>query len=168
MCLLIDREHLQSCIQEMAQRILDDFSPARNHSDAPVVVISMKSGFMFAADLLQALDQPWPVVFAWPRQDDVPMVMESEPLIQGRHVIVVDTLMDTGGSQERLHSWLMQHQAASVRFAILLHKTVSPTALVPVCYLGFEVPDVRLVGYGLDEDHTGRGLAAVHTWWQHT
>ncbi|MBF0147992.1 MAG: hypothetical protein HQL84_17435 [Magnetococcales bacterium] len=163
---LIDQEHLQSCITEIARMILIDFANGHHSGHSPVIVVAMKSGFMFAADLLKALNQPWPVVFAWPRQDGIPMVIEGETLIRGRDVIVVDALMDSGGSQKRLHAWLMQHHAASVRFAILLHKTVDPSVLVPVFYLGFEVPDVRLVGYGLDEEQEYRGMAAVHTWWQ--
>ncbi|MBF0110246.1 MAG: hypothetical protein HQL76_13840 [Magnetococcales bacterium] len=165
---LIDREHLRSCIEDMARRILADFSSATAMAEPPVIVVAMKSGFMFAADLLKALDQPWPVVFAWPRQDGIPMVLEGAALIRGRQVIVVDVLMDAGGSQKKLQSWLMGHHAASVRFAILLHKTVDPSAMVPISYLGFEVPDVRLAGYGLDEDQSFRGLASVHTWWQQT
>lgn len=164
---LIDQEHLHSGIRDIAGLILRDFSNPHHFESPPVVVVTLRSGFMFATDLLKELNQPWPVLFATPRQGKVPMVAGDDRLIQGRHILVVDALMDSGGSQKRLETWLLQREAASVRFAILLHKTVDPSALVKVDYLGFEVPDVRLVGYGLDEDHAYRGLAAVYTWWQH-
>ncbi|MBF0128350.1 MAG: hypoxanthine phosphoribosyltransferase [Magnetococcales bacterium] len=162
--LLIDREHLQSRIQELAIQIEEDLS-----SEAlPLLVVVLKGGFLFGADLMRALSRPVPVIFAHARAETETFVFTREDLdlVAGRDVIVVDALMDTGGSMKRLLELLKAQDPASMRVAVLLHKTVSLPTMVPVDYLGFEVPDVRLVGYGLDEDQLFRGLDAIFTWWE--
>lgn len=167
MSLFIDAEHVQQGVSAIARCINEDFPNSENEWPPPVVVVVLKGGFIFGADLLKALNRPWPVVFATPRgQGQTMMTIEDQALLRGRNLIVVDVLMDSGGSQNRLLEWLRSCEPASIRLAVLLHKTVADPAPVPVDYLGFEVPNVRLVGYGLDEEQQFRGLDAVFAWWK--
>ncbi|MBF0447330.1 MAG: hypothetical protein HQL67_03930 [Magnetococcales bacterium] len=165
--LLIDRTHLRQGIREMAQRIDQDFPDVGSMESEPLMVVVLKGGFIFAADLLTFMNRPVPVIFAAPRMVDgaVMMSREDESLIAGRNLIVVDILLDSGISQKRLCDSLRTHNPASIRLAVLLHKTVAETEDLAIDYLGFEVPDVRLVGYGLDENQRFRGMDGIYTWW---
>lgn len=161
MIMLIDSHHLFMRVRELAAQIEGDVEELN-----PVLVVVLKGGFLFGADLVKAFQRPIPVVFAAPRsrREDLLITPEDEELLQGKDVILVDNLLDAGRSLLRLRDRLLRFKPASIRVAVLLHKTVSNAEPVRVDYLGFEVPDVRLVGYGLDEDQRYRGLEAVYTW----
>jgi hypoxanthine phosphoribosyltransferase len=166
--LLIDDSHLRQAVLEMAQRIDADFPESKEGQDLePVMVVVLKGGFIFAADLLTFIKRPIPVIFVTPRLAEWSTMMspQDQEMIKGRDLIVVDLLLDSGASQKRLCETLQSHEPASIHLAILLHKTVEKSEELVVDYLGFEVPDVRLVGYGLDEDQRYRGLAGIYTWW---
>lgn len=164
---LIDAEHLQRGVQAMAQQINGDLPPAALEEE-PTLVVVLKGGAVFGMDLLKALNRPMPVVFLAARtlEPDSLISRTDRALLARRHLVVVDTLMDSGSSLRRFCQWLSPFQPLSIRLAVLLHKTVSHAEPLVLNYLGFEVPDVRLVGYGLDEDQCYRGLPAVYTWWQ--
>ncbi|MBF0383910.1 MAG: hypothetical protein HQL69_23080, partial [Magnetococcales bacterium] len=144
------------------------FPESNNSKDSdPIMVVVLKGGFIFAADLLTYMNRPIPVIFVTPRLENWQVLMspEDQELITGRDLIVVDILLDSGSSQKRLCESLQAYNPASIRLAILLHKTVAEAEDLTIDYLGFEVPDVRLVGYGLDENQRYRGMAGVYTWW---
>ncbi|MBF0400554.1 MAG: hypothetical protein HQL90_07270 [Magnetococcales bacterium] len=164
--LLIDSNHLKQGVKAIAQQIRADLADQPEEAE-PVMVVVLKGGALFGVDLLRALRRPMPVVFV-PRsgayESQVPG--SDQALLRGRHLIVVDTLMDSGNTLRILYRWLETLEPASIRLAVLLHKTVDSANPLIVNYLGYEVPDVRLVGYGLDEEECFRGLPAVYTWWQ--
>lgn len=164
--LLIDTDHLKQGVKAIAQQIQADMEalPAANE---PVLVVVLKGGVVFGMDLLRALRRPMPVVFA-PRSGQFAETIPEtdQALLRGRHLIVADALMDSGTSLRLLYQWLETLHPLSIRLAVLLHKTVGNAEPLEIHYLGYEVPDVRLVGYGLDEEEQFRGLPAVYTWWQ--
>ncbi|MBF0189142.1 MAG: hypothetical protein HQL50_14565 [Magnetococcales bacterium] len=162
--LLIDANHIQERVEELAAQIESEMTECD-----PLMVITLKGGLMFGADLLRALERPWPVVFIRPRGEvaiDGVLSSSDREQIRGKDLLIVDALMDTGGSVQDLINWLKPLQPASIRVAVLLHRTVPDPEPVQINYLGFEVPNMRLVGYGLDENHLYRGMAGVHTWWK--
>ncbi|MBF0212184.1 MAG: hypothetical protein HQM00_01325 [Magnetococcales bacterium] len=168
MTLVLDAERIQEVVAEMARRIDREVIAALPPGEEPVMVVVLKGAFLFGSDLLRALSKPLPVVFVHARSSDSRLVMtvEEQAFLRHRHLILVDILMDSGGSLKRLQRWLMgECQAASIRVAVLLHKTVHESDPLPIDFLGYEVPDVRLVGYGMDEEQRFRGLSAVYTWW---
>ena len=172
--LLIDADHLRQGVEAIAKQINADLA-SLSVEDEPTLIVVLKGGAVFGIDLLRALNRPMPVVFLAARSID-PDFLVSRPdflvsrtdreLLRERHLIVVDALMDSGGSLRRLCQWLQPFQPLSIRLAVLLHKTVSNAEPLVVNYLGYEVPDVRLVGYGLDEEQRFRGLPAIYSWWQ--
>ncbi|MBF0381458.1 MAG: hypothetical protein HQL69_10590 [Magnetococcales bacterium] len=164
---LIDGNHLRKAVGEMAQRIDEDYPTEDSPDSEPVMVVVLKGGFIFAAELLTAMNRPIPVIFVTPRLPDWEALLSEadRELITGRDLIVVDLLLDSGLSQKRLCQALEHYKPNSIKLAILLHKTVAETENVTIDYLGFEVPDVRLVGYGLDEGQRFRGLSGIYTWW---
>ncbi|MBF0445181.1 MAG: hypothetical protein HQL68_06295 [Magnetococcales bacterium] len=165
---LIDDKHLSKAVKEMAQRIDEDYAAQDSPDSEPIMVVVLKGGFIFAADLLTSMNRPIPVIFVAPRIPDWEALLSKadRELIAGRDLIVVDLLLDSGLSQKRLCQALETYGPASIKLAILLHKTVAETEDLTIDYLGFEVPDVRLVGYGLDESQRFRGLSGVYTWWE--
>lgn len=164
---LIDAEHLQQGVKAMAAQINTDLAPL-SPEEEPILVVVLKGGAVFGMDLLKALRRPMPVVFIAARSVDPDFLVaqEDKALLRGHHILVADALMDSGGSLKRLHRWLQSFNPLSIRLAVLLHKTVCHAEPLVINYLGYEVPDVRLVGYGLDEEQRFRGLPAVYTWWQ--
>lgn len=164
---LIDTDHLKQGVKAIARQIKTDLADLPGEVE-PVMVVVLKGGVVFGMDLLRALRRPMPVVFV-PRSGDFNALItpDDQALLRGRPLIVVDTLMDSGNSLREIYRWLNTFQPLSIRLAVLLHKTVASVEdPLIVHYLGYEVPDVRLVGYGLDEESCFRGLPAVYTWWQ--
>lgn len=165
--LLIDTDHLEQGVKAIARQIKTDLADWPVESE-PVMVVILKGGAVFGMDLLRALRRPMPVVFV-PRTGDFNALVtpDDQALLHGRHLIIVDTLMDSGNSLREIYQWLENFQPTTIRLAVLLHKTVDsiPDPLI-IHYLGYEVPDVRLVGYGLDENDCFRGLPALYSWWQ--
>ena len=165
---LIDSEHLQLRVTEIARSIEADLAETEIDDEEPILVVVLKGGLIFGTDLLRALKQPIPVVFVsgCRNTDGIVMSPEDQKLIRDRHLVIADALMDTGRSLRRLKEWLFDFSPKSIRLAVLLHKTVSDPEPVQVDYLGFEIPDMRLVGYGLDEYQRFRGLSDIYSWWK--
>lgn len=157
----IDGEEIARRISELAAQIDADLAGKK-----PTMVVALKGGATFAMDLLRALETEMPVVYAMPRKKDgeCRFSKSDKKLVKGRDLIVVDGLLDSGGSAGRMVDYLEGLKPASLVLAVLLHKTVSDAMDLPVRYLAFEVPDVRLVGYGLDEGQLYRGLPGILTW----
>ncbi|MBF0127949.1 MAG: hypothetical protein HQM02_12175 [Magnetococcales bacterium] len=166
--LLIDADRIREAVADMARRIDREVIAALPLEEEPVLVVVMKGGFLFGADLLRALSRPVPVVLVHARASDphVMMTTEDREYLRGRRLIIVDILMDSGGSLKRLYRWLMTEcRPHSIQVAVLVHKTVTDPDPMPLDFLGYEVPDVRLVGYGMDEKQRYRGLPGIYTWW---
>lgn len=157
---LIDQQLIQLRIQEMARQMEADLVAAKK----PVLVILMKGGLLFGVDLLKALRLPIPVALVFPRWGGAVVASPGdEALLTHGDLILADVVMDSGDSLRRVLQWLEPYHPASVRVAVLLHRTVGCTMEPQVDYLGFEVPDLRLVGYGMDEEQYHRGLPEIYT-----
>ncbi|MEO5364026.1 MAG: hypothetical protein H7838_10455 [Magnetococcus sp. DMHC-8] len=164
--LLIDADHLKQGVKAIARQMQVDLKGI-SEAEEPVLVVVLKGGVMFGVDLLRAMRRAMPVVFV-PRAGrfESSVSLADQALLRGRHLIVADALMDSGNTLRVLYQWLQTLQPLSIRLAVLLHKTVSHAEPMVIHYLGYEVPDVRLVGYGLDEEERFRSLPAVYTWWR--
>ncbi|GAB0055935.1 Hypoxanthine phosphoribosyltransferase [Candidatus Magnetaquicoccaceae bacterium FCR-1] len=171
MTVMLDAEQIQQAVADMAERINREVIASAATDREPVMVVVLKGAFLFASDLLRHLSRPIPVVFAHTRSQEerIVMTVEDQEFLRGRDLILVDILLDSGDSLKRLHRWLTDAcQPASIRIAVLLHKTVLDPEPLPLDFLGYEVPDLRLVGYGMDEHQRFRGLPCVYTWWKPT
>ncbi|MBF0175983.1 MAG: hypothetical protein HQL63_03925 [Magnetococcales bacterium] len=159
--LLIDPQHLQERVVELASQIEADMAGLD-----PVLVVILKGGILFGVDLLRAMKQPWPVVFLPRRPPKTPdwITLEDQKLLHGRNLVVVDGILDDGNSLSLLLQRLQFLAPASVRLGVLLHRTVSHALPLPITWVGFEVPHLRVTGYGLDEGERFRGLPGIFTW----
>jgi hypoxanthine phosphoribosyltransferase len=134
-----------------------------------VLVCVLKGGFVFAADLARAIDLPVRIEFLGVQSygDDVISSGEArvtldlaEPLA-GRHVLVVEDIVDTGLTLTFLLDLLRARDPASLKVCALLHKPARRQAEVAIDYLGFTIEDVFVVGYGLDHAGLYRNLPDI-------
>ncbi|MBF0286022.1 MAG: hypothetical protein HQL51_16355 [Magnetococcales bacterium] len=166
MTLLIDPRHLAHRVEELAEQISRDMTGRHPVLRHPVLAVVLKGGFLFGADLVKALKEPAPVVFIHPGEENQsPFITPPDQrLLQGRDVVLVDILLDSGEGLRRVIEAVEALHPASLRLAVFLHRTVPEAEPLTVHYLGFEVPEMRLVGYGLAEEQRFRGLPAIYTW----
>jgi len=134
-----------------------------------VMLCVLKGAVVFASDLMRELRNPFELEFARSRsygdatrpQVEPELVVVDPQLVVDRHVLVVDDILDTGATYLALRQWLMDHEALSVRGCFLLDKPARRQADVKPDFFGFQVPDVFVVGYGLDHAERWRNLPYI-------
>lgn len=88
--------------------------------------------------------------------------MDSREVIQDRHILIVEDIIDKGHTLRHLHRTLQAHKPASLRTCVLVKKKRPDVHFdIPLDYVGFEIPDVWVVGYGLDYDNLYRTLPHI-------
>jgi hypoxanthine phosphoribosyltransferase len=133
------------------------------------VVVVLKASFVFAADLIRAIDLPLTVDFLGVRSYGdstrtsgvVQITSDLSQSVQDKHVLLVEDIVDTGLTLRFLLDNLATRAPRSVKLAALLHKPARTRALVNIDYLGFSIDDVFVVGYGLDHAQHHRNLPYV-------
>ncbi len=151
---LISEEKILAKIDELARRISSDYSGV----DDLLLVGVLKGSFIFLADLARRLTIPRSIDFmalstyADTTKTDgaVRMIMDLRSAIAGRHVLVVEDIVDTGYTITYLLRTLAMRQPASLKTCVLVHKPERRQVHAQIDYLGFEIPDVWVVGFGLD------------------
>lgn len=152
-------EEIASKVAQLGRQITGDL-----HGERPVLVAVLKGSLIFIADLSRQLglaDIDFMIVSEFegsaPRTGVVRIVKDLETPLQDRHVIVVETVVDTGLTLSFLLRNLETRGPKSVRVCALINKPVRRIAQPPLDYIGFETPDY-LVGYGLDFRRRYRNL----------
>ncbi len=135
----------------------------------PLFIAILNGSFMFASDLFKELIVDAEICFiklaSYKGTRSTGTVITSIGLdesLKGRHVVVLEDIVDTGKTLNEFLPQLLDHHPASLKIASLLHK---PSALlhdINIDYLGFEVPNKFLLGYGLDYDGLGRNLKEIY------
>jgi len=158
---LIDAGTIADRIAELGRAITDDFL-----GKDVVIVPVLKGSYVFAADLARHIDLDVAVDFLGVRSYGdqqqssgvVQITTDLSSSIEGKHVILVEDIVDTGLTVSYLHENLATRQPASLKIAALLHKPSRTRVPVEIDYLGFTVEDVFIVGYGLDYAQKFRNL----------
>ena len=165
---LITEEDLLARVVELAAQIDEDYAEVGEL----VLVGVLKGSFMFLADLARHLSVPHRVEFIAvssygdrhsEHSGSVRLLMDVRHDIGGEHVLVVEDIVDTGHTLAYLMRLLGARTPASLRLCTLLHKPERTEAVVTLDYVGFEIPDVWVVGYGLDYAERHRTLPYVAT-----
>ena len=161
--LLVGREALQQRVAELGAELRADYRGVE-----PTLVSVLRGGVVFLADLVRAAAMPCRVDFMaisrFDASEDTGVVRIEKDLdldLSGAHVLVVEDIVDTGLTLTYLLRVLATRRPASLRVCALLDKRARRIVEVPLSYVGFEVPDVFLVGYGLDLDERERGRSEL-------
>jgi hypoxanthine phosphoribosyltransferase len=163
---LFTEEQIKAKLAEMAARIQADYEG----KDILMVGV-LRGAVMVMADLARALDchveMDWMAVTSYgsgtKSSGVVRILKDLDSDISGRHVLVVDEIIDTGLTLSWLISNLSSRSPASVEIATLLRKPEAQTMPVPVKYVGWDIPNEFVVGYGLDYRERYRNLRSIGT-----
>lgn len=135
----------------------------------PLFLVVLNGSFMFAADLLKEVSIPCELSFikvaSYHGTSSTGTVTELLGLsedVNGRTVIIVEDIVDTGATLEKLHAILMKRGVKSVKVATMLLKPDAYKKSIPVDYAGIRIPNDFVVGYGLDYDGQGRNLKDIY------
>jgi hypoxanthine phosphoribosyltransferase len=161
---IISREEIKARVAGLAWEIEADYSDV----ERIILVGILKGAFIFLADLARELKIPHIVDFmavssygnTATSTGAVRLVLDLREPIENEHVILVEDIVDTGHTLEYLVHTLNGRNPASIRTCALSRKDRAQID-VPIDYLGFEIPDVWVVGYGLDYAETHRTLPYV-------
>jgi hypoxanthine phosphoribosyltransferase len=156
---------IQKRIEELAMQINTDLAGKE------VVFLGILNGaFLFAADLFRRIDFPARISFiklasyqGTSSQGLIKELIGWNEDINNKTIVVIEDIVDTGNTLERIVDELAIRKAAEVRIAAMLYKPAAYTKDIPLDYIGFEIPNDFVVGYGLDYDGFGRNLPSVYT-----
>ena len=161
---LFTQKEIESAVVRLAADITRDYKGKK-----PLVMGILKGSFIFLADLVRRLDFPVELDFVTlssykektTSSGEISMDRRFTTDLKGRHVLVVEDIVDTGLTLHFLLDHLREEQAASVRLCALLDKPSKRQMPVQIDYLGFTVPDRFIVGYGLDCAQKYRNLPDI-------
>ncbi|WP_205695790.1 hypoxanthine phosphoribosyltransferase [Conexibacter sp. SYSU D00693] len=161
---LITSEELQAKVRELAAQINADYA-----GRDVLLVCVLKGAVLFLADLLRCLEVPAEVEFmavssygaATETSGVVRVLKDLDRSIDGRHVLVVEDIVDSGLTLDYLLRMLEERRPASLEVCALLTKPERRQVQLEARYVGFEIPDRFVVGYGLDHDERLRGLPHI-------
>ncbi len=165
---LISEEQIKNRISELAKQIAQDYK------DQNILLIGVLNGsFIFFADLVREL---WKqglhdceVDFVRVKSYGMKTVSSKNPLItkdlevpiSHRHIIIVDDIVDTGYTIQSLMHEFKKRNPASVKIVSLISKPSRREGKITIDYLGFEIDDKWVIGYGMDDMNTSRGIPHV-------
>lgn len=150
--IVVTTDQIQTRVKELADQVSADFTG----EERLYIVGILKGAFIFLADLTRHLKVPHAVDFMalssygkTTSSGAVRILMDLREPIEGQHVIIVEDIVDTGRTLHYLNRVLKGRKPASLRSCVLVRKQ-RDNLNVPIDYLGFDIPDVWVVGYGLD------------------
>jgi len=165
MDILIDEATIRSRIHELGAAIRGDYGP-----DTPVHLVTvLKGAFMFLADLIRSIEGPVTCDFIavssygarTKSSGEVRLMKDLDQTVEGRDVIIVEDIVDTGLTLQYLQDMLRARAARSLKTACLLSKPSRRKVDVAVEYIGFTIEDRFVVGYGLDFNEQYRNLPHI-------
>ena len=161
---LISESDIERRVTELAAQISSDYAD----SSELVLIGVLKGAFVFLADLSRKLSVPRTIEFIavssygkGSRSGAVRLVMDVRGNIEGKDVLVVEDIVDTGNTLNYLIGILESHGPASIRTCTLLHKAERAEVDIEIDYVGFGIGDEWVVGYGLDYAEQNRTLPYI-------
>ncbi len=160
----ITENQIQTRIKELGAKISQDYAGTQPH-----LICVLNGAYHFMSDLTRAIQLPLTVDFLavssygveTKTSGEVKLVKDLSLPLAGREVILVEDIVDTGLTMSYLLHYLEGRGPNSVKVAALLSKPSRRKVEVPVAYLGFEIPDAYVYGYGLDRAHFDRNMPFI-------
>lgn len=166
--ILISEQDVRSRIAELGQEITNFYQHKNIHT--PLVVVGLLRGsFMFMADLVREIHLPVEIDFmttssygnAMNSNHDVRISKDLDGDIKGKHVLIVEDIIDTGYTLQKVCDILNLREPSSLTICTLLDKPSRREVDVPVDWVGFTIPDEFVVGYGIDYAQRHRNLGYI-------
>lgn len=162
--ILVDEATLKARVKELGAAITKDYA-----GKSPLLVGVLKGAVIFLSELAQRIDLPATFDFmavssygsATESSGVVRILKDLDESLEGRHVLVVEDIIDTGLTLDYLYRHLASRKPASLAICTLLDKPSRRQVEVPVKYVGFQIPDYFVVGYGLDFNEMYRNLPYI-------
>ena len=161
---LISEEELQAKVEELAEKISADYK------DKDLLVVSiLKGGFVFASDLFRKLTIPASVDFmavssygsSSKSSGVVKILKDLDRPVEGKDILIAEDILDSGITLNYLRELLIHRGVNSMKICTILNKPDRRKADIVADYVGFDIPDEFVVGYGLDYDEKYRNLPFV-------
>ena len=162
--ILISAEQIEQRVSELAERITNDYK----ESDKLMLLGLLRGSIVLMTDLMRKINRPLTIDFmsvssyaGSETSGFVRIDSDHKIPIQGWDVILVDDIIDTGLTIQTVRKLLLDRNPKSLRICALLDKVARHRVELKIDYLGFEIPDYFVVGYGLDIDEKGRNLPYI-------
>jgi len=159
----IGGEIIQAAVENIAQQLMHDFE-----GKTPLFLCVLNGSFMFAADLFKVYEGPAEISFirlssykGTATTEEIKTVMGLTEDIAGRDLVVLEDIIDSGLTVLHLLEELGKHKPNSIRIATLLLKPKALRTKIKPDYVGIEIPNDFILGYGLDYDGLGRNLKDI-------
>ena len=166
---LLSEERIHLVVEQLAETISNDYKDLVSVEDPLLLVGILKGAVIFMADLARALTVPTAMDFmavssygaSTSSSGVVRILHDLDTVVEGRHVLIVEDIVDTGLTLKYLREHLESRNPEDLRICSLLDKPSRRRADVAVEYVGVAIPDEFVIGYGLDWDEKYRDLACV-------
>jgi hypoxanthine phosphoribosyltransferase len=166
--ILIDRDQIAERVEQLAEAIMRDVASEAEQGRLVVVPV-MTGSLLFVADLVRHLPVPFPIrpvgVSAYPgtttKSTGATLMGALPDGIEDVTILLVDDILDSGRTLDLLQREFLEAGAGSVRTCVLLRKEAERSAYPSCDYVGFDIPDLFVVGYGLDFDGLYRNLPDI-------
>jgi hypoxanthine phosphoribosyltransferase len=164
--ILIDERALKLRVAELGQQISRDYEDC----DSLTMVCILKGGVMFLTDLTRHITVPHEIDFmaassygsgARSSSGNVRIDMDLNSALEGRHVLIVEDIIDSGHTLSFVMDMLRARKPASLKLCALLNKASRREVDIPIDYVGFDIEDKFVFGYGLDLDEKYRNLPFI-------
>ncbi len=160
----ISQDEIEARVKALGKDITKDYQGKKLH-----LVCVLNGAFIFMADLVRAIDLPLSLDFLsvssygsrTQTSGEVRLTKDLASSLKDKHVILVEDIVDTGLTMQYLLNYIKGREPLSVKVASLLSKPSRRQVTVPIDYLGFEIEDAFVYGYGLDVAHLYRNLPDI-------
>lgn len=160
----LTEKEIKEQVQRVAQEIANDLN-----DEVPVFIGVLNGSFMFVADLMKNFNHPAELSFVkmasyegTTSTNQVTQLLGLDIDITDKHVVLIEDIVDTGNTIVELYNIINRYKIKSVRIATLFFKPEAYTKDISLDYIGFEIPNKFIVGYGLDYNKQGRNIPAVY------
>jgi len=161
---LITQKKLQTGIKALGRRIKSDYNEKN-----PIFIGILKGSFIFMADLVRAVDIDCEIDFmgvasygSSKRGSGVVRLLKDINVnVRGRHVLIVEDIIDSGLTANYIMQYIRLRQPKTIEFVTLLDKKAARKVEIDIKYVGFDIPEVFVVGYGLDYNEKFRQLPYI-------
>ena len=159
-----DAETIAARVAELGDEI------TRAYPDGDLLVLGLlKGSFIFLSDLVREIRRPLHVDFLvassygneMVSSGSVKLLYDPETVLEGKHILLVEDIIDSGRTLSRLYDLLSARKPRSLEICALLHKHIATELKVPARFVGFDAPNEFLVGYGLDHAENFRHIPFI-------